>query len=61
MEQKGWWTGQLWNLLDVPLRFGVYDLWGSLDQEHRLELIAKARAEDTMQAWEIYLAEKPTK
>ena len=42
----------------MPLRFGVYEVWGSLDQEHRLELMAKARAEDTMQAYEIHLAEK---
>jgi len=47
----------LWSILDTALRYGVYDVWGELDQERRLELLAKARAEDTMKAWEIYLAE----
>jgi hypothetical protein len=51
----------LWNLLDTPLRFGVYDIWGDLDREHKLELLSKARSEDTMRAWEIHLAEKPRK
>lgn len=61
MKQEGWWTGQLWNLLDTPLRYGVYDIWGELDQERKLELLAKARAEDTMRAWEIDIVEKRTK
>lgn len=59
MKRQGWWTGQLWNLLDVPLRFGVYDIWGELSQERKLELMSKARSEDTMKAYEIYLAESP--
>jgi hypothetical protein len=39
----------------------VYDVWDDLDREHQLELMAKARAEDTMKAWEIHLTERKTK
>lgn len=61
LKREGWWTGQLWNILDTALRYNVYEAWPELQQERKLELLAKARAEDTMKAWEIYLAEHPTK
>lgn len=61
MQHDGWWIGQLWNILDTALRYGVYEVWPDLDQERRIELLAKARAEDTMKAWEIHLAEQKAK
>lgn len=58
MKKQGWWTNFLWTLLDVPLRYGLYDVWGELDWDHRIELLARARAEDTMKAWEMHLASR---
>jgi hypothetical protein len=39
----------------VQIRYGLIERWGDLDLELRWELIAKARAEDTMKAWENHL------
>ena len=51
----------LWTWLDTPIRLGLYDIWPDLSQERKLELIAKARAEDTMKAWETHLMNEATK
>ena len=58
MKQQGWWTNQLWTLLDVPLRYGLYDIWPDLDRDHKIELMSRARSEDTMKAWETHLQMK---
>ena len=39
-------------------RYGLADVWNDLPVDLRNELRAKARAEDTMEAWEHYVIQR---
>jgi len=42
--------------MDAPIKYQLVEVWEKLPNWKRHELMARARAEDTMQAWENYLA-----
>jgi hypothetical protein len=46
----------LWGYFDAPIRFGLVAEWDNLPRWKKIVLMAKARAEDTMAAWESYQA-----
>ena len=50
--------GPIWRNLEVMTRYGLADVWNDLPVDLRNELRAKARAEDTMEAWEHYVIQR---
>ena len=59
--RKSWYIGARYTILDTMTRFGIVATWQDLPWTLKRELMAKGRADDTMQAWESYLITRGTR